>query len=214
MAMTPSDDRITNDQASNDETASDVSPEPDESIDGYSLDDLSDYLLRGRTPRDAAIEASPECRLALNALESVHAAAWASLERDAVADPHRDDTWISGLLDSIRGEVSGGREIPVGHPDATVRLTVTEAAVQGLIRRVGDSTDGVILGSTRFDGDVTTPGAPVAVTVTAAARFGSNLDAVAERLRGLVGAALAEHTELTVESIDVVIDDIYAGGAS
>ena len=40
-----------------------------EDLDGHSIDELTDYLERGRTPADPSIEGSPACRNALRALE-------------------------------------------------------------------------------------------------------------------------------------------------
>jgi len=180
-----------------------------ETIDGFTLDDLADYLERGRSPRDPRIEGSADCRLALQALERLAPLSRASLEQEAEREPDRDEAWIAGLLETIRGEVVGGRDIPVGHPDPRTVLSVTEAAARGLVRRAGDALDGVILTSTTFDGDVDVPGAPVVVRVTIAARYGLDLQRLADRLRRQVVAALATHTRLAVTAVDVTVDDVW-----
>lgn len=210
--MTPDDALPPDDLSSGDLSSGDLSrsvPEPDDTIDGYSVDRLSDYLDSGRTPVDPGIERSAACRLYLLALEQVHDLSRASLEQEARREPDRDGLWITGLLDSIKAEVVGGRDIPVRHPDATVKLSITEAAARGLVRRTGDRLDGIVLGSTTFDGDLGTPDAPVAVRVTAAARYGEDLHRLADELRARIIDTLGRHTQLTVTSVDVLIDDVY-----
>ena len=187
-------------------------PETDDTVDGIPVDRLVDYLDAGRTPRDPVIEGSAACRLYLQSLARVHELSRASLEHEAARRPDRDGAWIDGLLDSIRREVVRGREIPVSHPDASVRLSVTEAAARGLVRRAGDAQPGVVLGSTTFEGDLSTAGADVAVRVTAAARFGLDLGAVADELRARIADALTRHTGLTVTRVDVLVDDVFVTG--
>ncbi|MBF4580178.1 hypothetical protein [Frigoribacterium sp. VKM Ac-2530] len=188
----------------------------DELVDGRTLDELEDYLDRGRTPRDPGIEASAECRLTLRALERVRGLSLSVLEDEASRLPSRDDTWIAGLIDSIKAEVVGGRDIPLRHPDPGVRLGVTEAAVRGLLRQVGDAVDGVVVRSSELDGDVTEAGAPIEVTLTMTARYGVPLREAAGTLRAAAVSALTLHTELRIAAVHVVVDDVWLdeGGAS
>ena len=187
----------------------------DELVDGRTLDELEDYLDRGRSPRDPGIEASAECRLALRALERVRGLSLSALEDEASRLPSRDDTWIAGLIDSIKAEVVGGRDIPLRHQDPGVRLGVTEAAVRGLLRQVGDAVDGVVVRSSELEGDVTEAGAPIVVTLTMTARYGVPLRDAAGALRAAAVSALALHTELTIAAVHVVVDDVWLdeGGA-
>ncbi len=46
------------------------------------------------------------------------------------------------------------------------------------------------------------------VAVTAGLLYGASAEATADRLRDAVATALARHTELTIESIDVRFDDV------
>jgi hypothetical protein len=182
---------------------------PEQTVDGYSVERLSDYLDSGRTPRDPGIEGSAACRLYLISLAQVHDLSRASLAHEATREPDRDGRWISSLLESIRREVVGGREIPIGHPDAGLDLRMTEAAARGLVRRTGDADGGVVLGATAFTGDVTTPGAPVTVEVTAAVRYGDDMRVVADALRARIVETLTRHTHLTITAVDIVIDDVF-----
>ncbi|MFB2583692.1 hypothetical protein [Herbiconiux liukaitaii] len=184
-------------------------PAAPDDLDGHTLDELADYLASGRTPRDPSIEASPGCLLALEAMEHLHLLSWDALEREAAEDPGRDDAWIEGLLTAIRDEIRPGRDIPIADPDADTVLSITEAAVRGLIRGVADALPHVLVSRTEFEGELATPGAPVTVSITAAAEFGHPMDELAEALRAATSAALATHTELVVERIDITFDDVY-----
>lgn len=186
---------------------------PDDALDGHTMDELVDYLDRGRTPYDASIERSAACRLALDGMRRLSELSASSLRRQADLDPGRDEGWISGLLDTIKSEIRSGRDVPISHPDSALRLALTEAAVRGLIRRAGDTMGGVIMGRCTLEGDIGTPGAPVRVVVTCSLEFGEPVDEVATRLRRRIGTALATHTELLIEEIDVIVDDVHQGRA-
>ena len=41
-------------------------------LDGHTIDELGEYLDRGRIPFDPSIEASPGCQLALQSMERLH----------------------------------------------------------------------------------------------------------------------------------------------
>ena len=97
------------------------------------------------------------------------------------------------------------------HPDSTLRLALTEAAVRGLVRRTGDTTPGVIIGRCALEGDVGTPGAPIRVVVTCSLEYPRPILETTDLLRQRIAAALATHTELTVEEVDVVVDDVHGG---
>lgn len=181
----------------------------DDDLDGHTMEELGDYLDRGRTPYDPSIENSAACRLALTNMARVQELSWSALERESQLDPDRDDAWITGLLDTIKTEIKSGRDVPIAHPDPTLRLALTEAAVRGMIRRAGDTMGGVVMGRCVLDGDVTTPGRPIRVDVTASIEFGLSVQATADQLRVRIAAALDEHTELDVVGIDVTIDDVY-----
>ncbi|MDY0913781.1 Asp23/Gls24 family envelope stress response protein [Rathayibacter festucae] len=182
---------------------------PDDDLDGHTLEELGEYLDRGRTPVDPSIEGSAACRLALANLTRLNELSASALRRRADEEPDRDEVWIAGLLDAIRSEVRSGRDVPIRHPDPTLRLALTEAAVRGMIRRAGDTMGGVIMGRCTLDGDVGTPGAVIRVDVTFALEFGVPVATAADRLRERIRYALERHTELVVGAIDVTVDDVY-----
>lgn len=190
-------------------TNDDAAVPEDDLVDGHTMEELGAYLDRGRIPRDASIENSPACRLALSGMQRLRELSWDAMQHRAEDDPDRDSAWISGLLDTIRAEVRSGRDIPVEHPDPRLRLTMTEAAVRGLVRRAGDTMGGVVMGRCTLDGDVAEPGTPIRVEVTASIAYGLPTDATADRLRARIAEVLARHTEIVIDRIDVVFDDVH-----
>ena len=178
-------------------------------LDGYTIDDLSDYLDRGRQPIDQAIENSPACQSALAAMQRLRVLSRSLLETDARAEPIRDEGFIAGILNRIGLEARPGRDIPVQHSSPSARLSMTEGAVRGLIRRAGDEVPGVLIGRCQLIGDVTTPGEPITVLVDVSVFWGESMPAAAARVRESIYAQLLKHTELTVVSIDVTIHDVH-----
>jgi hypothetical protein len=178
-------------------------------LDGHTIEELSDYLDAGREPRDEDIENSPGARIALDALARLRDETWAMLEAEATADPTRDTGWMAGVLANISRESRAGRDIPISHPDPAVHLSVTEGSVRGLIRAVGDRSGDAIIGRVLLDGDVTVPGESITVTITASARYGANLGALAASMRESIAAELRLHTELELAAVNVTITDVH-----
>ncbi len=176
---------------------------------GKTIDEISDYLESGRSPYDPEIETCPDC---LNALEALSRAGRLSREliaADAASMPHPSDNWFRGVMDAVRAELRAGRSIPLSHPDPRVSISVTEGAVQSLIRASGDAVDGVYIGHSSIVGDVEQPGAPISIDVTASVAWGEPLPSAATTVRRAVADALARHTELNVIAIDVTVEDLH-----
>jgi hypothetical protein len=176
---------------------------------GFTLDDLSDYLDRGRTPAIAAIDNSPECQAMLASMERM-----GSLTRDLVAQDQREhpvleEGWLGGLLESISREVRAGRDIPLTAPDPRATLSVTEGAIRELIRSAGDSVDGVLVGSCTLEGDVDVVGGLVTVGLTISVVLQTPVLELAEQVRQRVYTQLLAHTELSIGSIDVTVSDVH-----
>ena len=176
---------------------------------GFTLDDLSDYLDRGRVPAIRAIDESPECQAMLASIERM-----GSLTRDLVAQDQREqpaleEGWLGGLLEAISREVRAGRDIPLTAPDPRATLTVTEGAIRELIRSAGDSVDGVLVGSCTLEGDVDAVGGLVTVALTISVVPQTPVVELAEQVRQKVYTQLLAHTELSIGSIDVTVSDIH-----
>ena len=176
---------------------------------GFTLDDLSDYLDRGRVPAIRAIDESPECQAMLASIERM-----GSLTRDLVAQDQREqpaleEGWLGGLLEAISREVRAGRDIPLTAPDPRASLTVTEGAIRELIRSAGDSVDGALVGSCTLEGDVDAVGGLVTVALTISVVPQTPVVELAEQVRQRVYTQLLAHTELSIDTIDVTVSDIH-----
>jgi uncharacterized alkaline shock family protein YloU len=182
--------------------------EPYDDLDGHTIDELNDYLDRGRTPLDPSIEESAGCRIALGSLERLREISRSLVEVDAVAESPRDDDWLGGLLESIGREARAGREIPLHSSSPLATLSVTEGAVRGLIRAAGDGAGGLIIGRCRLEGDVTVPGEPITILVDVSVFWGERISPTVERARAAIYSELLKHTELNVVSIDFTVHDI------
>jgi len=180
-----------------------------EDLDGHTIEELSDYLDAGREPRDPSIENSPGARIALDALARLRNESWAMLEIEALDDPNRDQSWIKNVLANITREARAGRDIPVSHPDAQTVLNITEGSVRGLIRAAGDGLGGAIIGKVALDGDVSVPGAPISLEISASVPYGENLVALSQLLRDTITAELLVHTELNIDVVNVTIEDLH-----
>ena len=176
---------------------------------GHTIEELSDYLDRDRSPADPSIDDSPECQIALRSLQRLHGVQRSLLSSDVERESARSDGWVRSILQNINLEAHSGRDIPIEHPSPTARLVVTEGAVRGILRATGDETPNIIVGRCRLDGDVSVPGTPITIRVDAAVCQGENIPAKAQALRQALYAALGQHTDLTIAAIDITIRDLY-----
>ncbi|TFC91765.1 MULTISPECIES: hypothetical protein [Cryobacterium] len=180
-----------------------------DALAGHTFEELSDYLDRDRTPADPSIDGSPECQTALSGMQRLRRTHRDLLLKDVQLEAEREDSWVTSILQHISLEARAGRDIPISHPSPTARVSVTEGAVRGILRAAGDSVPNIIVGRCRLDGDVTAPGAPVTVRVDATVLQGEIIASLADQLRDALYAALRQHTELAVESVDITIRDLY-----
>ncbi|WIE71189.1 hypothetical protein [Curtobacterium sp. MCJR17_020] len=177
-------------------------------LDGHSIDELADYLDAGMQPPDPSIDGSPACQNALAAILRVRHASLGSLEAAARDEAPADESWIGGVLANISLESRSGRDVPLRAQSESERPVMTEGAIRSLIRRTGDGVPGVLVARCRLDGDVTELAAPIRVVVEVAIMSGPSIVATADLVRTGVAQALAEQTDLVVESIDVVVRDL------
>lgn len=183
----------------------------DDALDcGTTIEQLSDYLDRDRTPADPHIETCPDCLNALEALERVGRLSRDLIDADAAELPAPPESWFERIFTSIQEELRAGRSFPISHPDPRVQITVTEGAVRALLRDTGDAIDGVFISRTEIVGDAETLGAPVEINLTASVRFGTSIQQLTAELREVAYAALAKHTDLTVVAVNISVDDIHS----
>ena len=176
-------------------------------IDGYTLEELSDYAASGRAPVDIRIENSPECLAALAALEYL-AGETELLFSEETQRSANDSGWIARMMDGIRLDVQAGRSIPISHADSDAMLAITEGAVRALIRAMGDRYDGVIVGRCRLEGDIESTGAPIRVVITLSMRYGLDFRAVSKTFQNDLYLQLSTHTEINVVSVETVVTDV------
>lgn len=176
---------------------------------GKTIDELSDYLSQQREPYDPTIENCAECLNALSGLNDLSAWSRELLEDDGRRLGAPDESWIRGILDSIALEVRSGRDLPVAHPDPRLTVVIAEGAVRALVRSVGGSIPGVVIAGCSLDGDVETPGAPTRVVLTVSLDWKVPAAEAITALRDAVADAIAEHTELRVDDIDISIVDVH-----
>jgi len=181
-----------------------------ERLDGHSLAELSDYLDRGRSPADPAIEASPSAQHALAALSRLRAIAPRVLRTDAELFEPKDDSWVKRILDHIGVQAHAGRDIPLSHDQPGADLSISEGAVRALVRETGDDLDGLIVERTRLRGAIEDRDALVTVEIEVSAFEGTDVEALVEDLRRRVARTLALHTELQLDEIVVRVrhDDL------
>jgi uncharacterized alkaline shock family protein YloU len=172
------------------------------------IEDLSDYLDTGSSPDAEHIDHCPQCQARLAGLRSLNEAALDLMADDVEEAGTADTSWLDNILANLLLETRAGRSIPVSGDDPLDELTETEGAVVSMIRAVGDSLDGVLIGKCRLHGDITLPGAPVTVDVNVSARYGHPLPDMAQKLRREITAALAVHTEMVIEEVNITVVDI------
>lgn len=176
---------------------------------GYDLAALGEYLDRDCQPPIAAIDDSPECQAALDRLRRVRALSRDLVDDDARSQPPLSIEWVQGLLAGLELDVRAGRDIPFGGDDPATRLSITEGAVREVVRGAGDAVPGVLVGAVTLDGDVTTPGADIAVGLRISVALVEPIPDIADHVRARVTTALLTHTELQVSRIDVTVDDVH-----
>lgn len=184
---------------------SDDARRTDADLDGHSVQELSDYLDRGRTPRDESIESSPACRMALKSMERARELGRSGHERAA-----DEDTWVRGVMSHLGREARAGRRIPLETADRRVSAWITEGAVRGLVRAAGDQDPDVLTGRCVLAGDVSRAGARTAVRVDLGVRWGADVHAVADRARERIRDAVSTQAGLVVTAVDLTVEDLFA----
>jgi hypothetical protein len=175
-----------------------LSLEP-EDLDGHTIDELTDYLEAGCEPADPTIDDSPSCRLALAALARLRDLASTYLD-DASSDTTTGPDWIGGVLAAIPVDARPGRSFPVRFDDPRIEATVTEGALRGLVRAVGDGIQGLLVGGVRIG-----VGDPAPLSVDVALVHGAALPVAVDALRRRLRAALVDQAPFTIGPIDVAV---------
>ncbi|REC98685.1 hypothetical protein DEU35_1794 [Microbacterium sp. AG157] len=172
---------------------------------GYSLEDLSAYLDRGRIPRIPAVERNAECQAILASMERM-----GRLSREIVEEQATEplsESWYDSIMREVMREFRAGRDIPLARADDGTELVVTEGALYELIRAVGDGIDGLLVGRVRLD--QLEPDAPLDVRVSVSVRFGRAMNIAVDEMRNGIRAAIERHGDLRVGRVDVTVGDVH-----
>ena len=183
----------------------DVDQTDDVGGSGYSLEDLSAYLDRGRTPRIPAIERNAECQALMASMERM-----GRLSREIVDEQAAEplaESWYDEIMREVMREFRAGRDIPLARTEDGTQLVVTEGALYELIRTVGDEVEGVLVGRVRSDQPE--PTAPLDVRVTVSVLFGYPMQDTVDRMRDGIRAAVERHGDLRVGRVDVTVGDVH-----
>ncbi|WP_217133325.1 hypothetical protein [Leucobacter chinensis] len=178
-------------------------------LNGYTVEQLSDYLDAGRTPDDPEIEHSPGCLLVLDALERLRDLTPELLEVDAAAEAEPEESFVQSILSSIALDARAGRRIPIEAEDPTFDLGITEGALRGVIRSAESAVPGALVGKCRFDGDLTTPGAPVRVQAEVSIRYGLPIPELVEQLRSEIQNRIRVHSTIRLVAVDLTVRDVH-----
>jgi hypothetical protein len=176
-------------------------------LDGHTVDELSDYLEAGCEPPDPSIDDSPACRIALAALQRLRDLAGEYLDGDP-SEPEVGRDWISAVIAAIPIDARAGRRFPIPVEDPQVAAHVTEGAIRGLVRVVGDEVPGLLVGAVRVGSDE-----PVPLSIDVALVYGTVLTEAVDAFRNALRLVLPDHVPFALGRIDIdVIGLIPAGG--
>ena len=178
-------------------------------LDGYSIDQLAEYVDAGRQPVDPAIESSPSCLRAIAALERLRAVS-ADLLTDEHGAPATDDAWLQGVMDRIALDARSGADFTMTRTEVGDEVVMTEGALRSVVRAAGDEQPGFLVGRVRFNGDLSSPTSPIVFTVDVVVAFGTVIPEGVEGLRAAVRERLRLHTLFRDPRIDVVVRDLTA----
>lgn len=197
---------IMTDPDSGDATALDLTALTADDLDGHTIEELAEYVDRGRTPRDPSIESSAGARHAIAALERLR-----SVSADFLTDgdePAADDAWLAGVMSQISADARAGADFTVLTTDDGDEVVMTEGALRALVRAAGDEQPGFLVGRVRFTGDLAEPDDELIVAVDVIVGYGVVLRPAVERLRTAIIDRLTAHTLFRRLRIDITVRDL------
>jgi uncharacterized alkaline shock family protein YloU len=184
---------------------------------GRSTGPLVEQVAEGRAgDLDAHQRTCPYCRAALAEFDRL----WAPVRAVAADRPQASAALVEVALARVRGasdEPDYGRiDSPLGHTRVAARVVVA------LARHLASQVPGVevALGRLAADGHRETgevvpdveagvSGGSTAVQITLAAAYGQDLQALGERIRGVVSRGVREVTGLEPVDVTVHVDDVW-----
>ncbi len=174
---------------------------------GVSLDDLIAQVTEGTATIDRAHQAA--CRYCEAALDAI-AQAWEefqALARSAVVVPE-------DLADRIMQRVRAMSRPPVHGivlESAQGDTAVADRALARLARAEALAVEHVVWASVLEARESESEPGSVVIAVRLVAEYGPDLNAVAERVREQVGAALQTYAGTPVSRVEITVDDVTLG---
>lgn len=179
-------------------------PTPDpRDLDGHTIEELAEYVERGRTPADPTIDDSPACRSAMAALERLQ-----SLSGALADSGPPDPSWTEQLFRRIAADSRPGPDFTLLTTRDGDEVVMTEGALRSLIRAAGDALPGTLVGRIRFRGDLSAPEQPLTVETDVVLAYGVPIGPTVDALRAAVADALDRHTRFVAPRIDVRVRDV------
>lgn len=175
---------------------------------GRTIEDLSDYLDTGITEDLEHFRACPQCQAGLAALRRLQNVTQDLVAADLADAASDDGRWLESILANLNLEIKAGRRVPLTPDYPGDLLYQSEGALTGLVRAVGDTVEGVMIGRCRFTGDITVPGEQVTLDVDVSARYGYRLLNLAETLRRELDTALTSHSDLNIAAVNITIAEL------
>ncbi|MGG5173190.1 Asp23/Gls24 family envelope stress response protein [Pseudarthrobacter sp. J1738] len=186
---------------------------------GVTLEQLSEHLQTdapSTTGSPAAgleshIRQCPQCRHRVAALQQLNGFTKELITHETEEAGGPDTSWLEEMLSNLNLETKAGRSIPLASSRESDALSQTEGSVIALIRSAGDAVAGIAIGRCRLVGDVTVLGELITINITVTAIWGHTITETTRSLRSAVAQALATHTELNIEGINITVNDITGG---
>jgi uncharacterized alkaline shock family protein YloU len=193
-------------------------PPPEERLAcGRSTGPLLEQVAEGRAAQlDEHQRTCPHCRAALGEFERL----WGPVRAVAAERPRAPASVVEAALRRVRAgsqEPDYGRiDSPLGHTRVAARVVVALARhlagqVPGVeVALSGLAADGHgVVGEVVPDVQAGVSGGSTAVQITLAAAYGQDLQALGERIRGVVARGVREATGLEPVDVTVLVDDVW-----
>lgn len=148
----------------------------------------------------------PYCSGSLASLRSLYTSAQTVLDEQAQAEA--GPAWVDQILSGLALEMRAGRSIPLTPPTQPDLVEQTEGSLRSLLRQALAAEDSFVL-RTAFEGELTTFGSPIRVTLTLQTALGAAIPRVAARVRSRCIQLIEQSTRLHVESVDIIVADIF-----
>lgn len=173
------------------------------SLDGHSLDELTEYLEAGRNPVDPDIEGSPKCREALGVLARLRQLAPLLAAADLAVQSASVEGWMQRVIAAVASRTRGGLWIPVTSAATRAELGDAEWRLRSAVRAAGLAVGGVTVLRCRLRSHD-----PVIAEVEVSVARGGGISERLMLLREEVSRRLSASWPLSLSGLDVIVRDV------